>query len=307
LKIEQLLVQYLYNNKQVSLQGIGIFKLKPDVMLPSEGDKDFSIPADAFSFEYNLKATEDEGLVNYIVQQTRKIKPLASSDLDSYAILAKQFLNIGKPLVIDGVGTIQKNQQGQYDFIPGQLVSPKMDDSPVLLRERKEEIVSFESENTGGNNGSKLKIIITIALIILTGLVLYYFLVVNKPVVSDRVQQTDAPTDSLKNTSLNTISPATDTTTNKGIDTINNVAATALQPINIDNSSFKIILKEYNSQHAAQVAYDRLTSYGHKLEIIKVDSAKYKLAVPFTLPLSDTLRVRDSLKVFFGGKPYVQL
>jgi hypothetical protein len=60
LKIEQLLVQYLYSSKQVSLQGIGIFKLKPDVILPAEGDKDNSVPADAFSFEYNLKATEDE-------------------------------------------------------------------------------------------------------------------------------------------------------------------------------------------------------------------------------------------------------
>ena len=303
MKIEQLFVQYLYNHKQVSLQGIGIFKLKPDVILPVEGDKDFSIPADAFSFEYNLKATEDEGLVNYIVQQTRKIKPLASSDLDSYAILTKQFLNIGKPFIIEGVGTIQKNQQGKYDFIPGQFISPRMDDTPAPLRERKDEIVSFESENTNEKSGNILKIVLVAGLILLTGLVLYYFLVVNKPIASQQVEQTATTADTIINIGT-TISP--DTIVKNASDSLNN-AATPVEPaIKTDNSSFKVVLKDYKSQNAVQVAYERLKSYGHKLEIIKVDSVNYKLAMPFTRPLSDTLRVKDSLKVFFGGKPYIQ-
>jgi len=303
LKIEQLFVQYLYNHKQVSLQGIGIFKLKPDVILPVEGDKDFSIPSDAFSFEYNLKATEDEGLVNYIVQQTRKIKPLASSDLDSYAILTKQFLNIGKPFIIEGVGTIQKNQQGKYDFIPGQFISPRMDDTPAPLRERKDEIVSFESENTNEKSGNILKIVLVAGLILLTGLVLYYFLVVNKPIASQQVEQTATTADTIINIGT-TISP--DTIVKNASDSLN-TAATPVEPaIKTDNSSFKVVLKDYKSQNAVQVAYERLKSYGHKLEIIKVDSVNYKLAMPFTRPLSDTLRVKDSLKVFFGGKPYIQ-
>jgi hypothetical protein len=134
LKIEQLFVQYLYKIKHVNLTGIGVFRLRPDIALPTEGDKDYSMPPDAFSFEYNLKTTEDEGLVDYIVEQTIKIKPLASSDLDSYAILAKQFLNIGKPFLIEGVGTIQKSQQGDYEFIPGNFITPKIDDFPKQLK-----------------------------------------------------------------------------------------------------------------------------------------------------------------------------
>ena len=100
MKIEQLIVQYLYSHKKVTFQGIGTFKLDPSVALPAENekDKDFVMPENAFQYEYNLKAEEDEGLVQYIVQHTRKILPLASADLESYAILAKQFLNIGKPL-----------------------------------------------------------------------------------------------------------------------------------------------------------------------------------------------------------------
>ena len=304
MKIEQLLVQYLYNSKQVSLQGIGIFTLNPGIILPAEGDKDFSIPVDAFSFMYNLKTTEDEGLVNYIVKQTRKIKPLASSDLESYAILSKQFLNIGKPLIIEGIGTIQKNQQGEYDFIAGQFITPKMDNSPVELKERKDEIVSFESESTTENSGKTLKIILAITALVLAGLTLYYFMVVKKPAASEPVEETVSAPDTV-NTNANALMPVADTVT-KNIRDSNSKAATAVQPINADNSSFKIVLKEYNSQPAVQNAYNRLTSYGHKLEIIKIDSAKYKLVMPFTVALSDTVRVRDSIKILFGGKPYIQ-
>ncbi len=303
MKIEQLLVQYLYNSKQVSLQGIGIFKLKPDIILPTEGDKDFSIPADAFSFDYNLKTTEDEGLVNYIVQQTRKIKPLASSDLESYAIVAKQFLNIGKPFIIEGIGTIQKNQQGQYDFITGGFISPKMDDSPVQLKERKDETVSFESEHVTEKSGKTLKIILAITAFVLAGLTLYYFMVVKKPAASEYIEQTVSAPDTAN---VTTVMPGANTLNKNNIDSNSKTVATAVQPINTDNSSFKIIVKEYNSQSAVQAAYNRLTSYGHKLEIIKIDSVKYKLAMAFKVPFADTLRVRDSIKVLFGGKPYIQ-
>ena len=294
----------------MSLQGIGIFKLKPDIILPTEGDKDFSIPADAFSFEYNLKIGEDEGLVNYIVQQTRKIKPLASSDLESYAILSKQFLNIGKPFIIEGIGTIQKNQQGEYGFIAGQFITPKMDDSPVQLKERKDETVSFESEHVTENSGKTLKIILTITTIALAGLTLYYFMVVKKPAASESIEQTvstpDTVNTNVNNSNVNALMPAGDSVNKNTIDSNSKPAATAVQPIKAGNSSFKVVLKEYNSQHSVQSAYNRLTSYGHKLEIIKIDSVKYKLVMPFSVPLSDSLRVKDSLKIFFGGKPYIQ-
>ena len=106
MKIEQLIVQHLYISKQVTLQGIGTFRLDPSVILPAnEKEKDFIIPDNAFKFEYNLRAEEDEALIQYIVQHTRKILPLASADLDSYVMLAKQFLKktwLGIPIFYTG-------------------------------------------------------------------------------------------------------------------------------------------------------------------------------------------------------------
>jgi hypothetical protein len=306
LKIEHLIVQHLYNTKRVGIQGIGIFKLKPDIILPTEGDKDFSMPSDAFSFEYNLKTPEDEGLVNFIVQQTRKIRPLATSDLESYSILSKQFLNLGKPLVIEGVGTIQINQKGDYEFIPGQFITPKIDDIPKQLREKRDESVSFESEATPDNSKRNLIIGLTTVGVILAGLALYYFLTLKKSDGTESTEQAIAVSDTLNKATSKTDSIKITTTIKNTPDSLDSLHRTS--PIlKTDSSSFKIVLKEYPSQLSAQKAYARLTSYGHKVVIIKIDSLRYKLAIPFTLPLSDTLRVRDSLKVFFGGKPYVQL
>jgi hypothetical protein len=296
-KIDQLIVQYLYGTKKVTLQGIGTFKLDPSVVLPAENDKekDFVMPEHAFEFEYNLKAEEDEGLIKYIVEHTRKILPLASADLDSYVMLAKQFLNIGKPLVIEGVGTIQKNQQGDYQFIPGNFITPKIDDIPKQLREKRDESVSFESEGKPNNSRRNLLIGITLLVVILSGLGLYYALVYNKPVEPESFVQQETAADTTKNDTA-AISLAVDT-----------VVKITAPIIKTDSNNFRIVIKSYPNQQSAQKAYDRLTYYGHKLELIKVDSLKYEVAMPFKTALSDTLRAKDSLRTFFGGKPYVKL
>lgn len=302
LKIEQLLVQYLYQTKQVKLQGIGVFKLKQDVVLSAEGEKDNT----AFSFEYNLKTTEDEMLVDYIVQETRKIKPLASSDLESYAILAKQFLNLGKPFYIEGVGTIQKNQLGHYEFIPGNFVSPKIGDGMKQPKDRKEENVSFETESVVNNKGRNLMIGLSTAGIILVGLTLYYFVVLKNDSIPEQTEQNTAN----KNTAVNyKTTKAPDTNGKKTIetnDTTNKIAVTPVNTKPIDSNGFKIVLKEYPTLKAVQMAYSKLTEYGHKVKIITIDSTRYKLVLSFTRPLKDTSRVKDSIKQFFGGKPYIE-
>ncbi|MCW3090999.1 MAG: hypothetical protein JWP81_2068 [Ferruginibacter sp.] len=303
MKIEQLIVQYLYLNKQVTLQGIGTFKLDPSVILPAENDKDkdFAMPENAFLFEYNLKAEEDGGLVKYIVDHTNKILPLASADLDSYVMLAKQFLNIGKPLVIEGLGTVQKKQQGYYEFIPGHFIYPKIDDIPKQAREKRDESVSFESESKPNNSRRNLLVGIIAVVIVLGGLGIYYMLMDKKASESDSatIYPSEAKADS---TLVDTLSSSTTDTTLKVATPI-----VTTPPDQTDSNTFKIVLKNYASRELADKAFKRLSTYGHKLLVIKVDSFQYQLAIPFNSPLSDTLRAKDSLRKFFGGKPYVKL
>ena len=309
MKIEQLIVQHLYNNKYVSLQGIGIFNLRPDVSFPVESDKDFTIPADAFSFEYNLKAGIDDSLVEFIVQQTGKIKPLAFSDLESYAILAKQFLNLGKPLLIDGVGTVQKSQRGEYEFTPGQFVNPKIDDIFKPIKERTKDEVSFESESTASNSNRNLSIGLIVAVIGLAGFALYYFLVLkNVPNNAPVEEVAIIIADTIKKDTTKLLVATIDTAPKKVIDSQPKIDTPVVKQLSlIDTSNFAIVLKDYPTRAEAQRAYKRLTNWGHKLAIVTVDSTKYKLIMPFASALSDTIRAKDSLRRFFGGKPYVQL
>jgi len=290
-KIEQLIVQHLYNSKHVTLQGIGTIHLDPSVNIPQEGDKATPIPENAFSFEYNLKAGEDEALIDFIVQQTRKIRPLASSDLESFSILGKQFLNIGKPLTIEGIGTILKSQAGIYEFSPGHFASPKLDDVPKQLKEKTEETISFENEAPKKNNSRGFLLFVFFVLIAsLTALGLYYFIFKNKspktPVaLQEQPVQTTIP-DTLK---------TTDTTVVQQADS----SLVAAPVSSKDTMNFKLVVKQYATEAAANKGFSRFTTMGYQLELIKVDSTAFQLAIPFNRPLSDTTRVKDSLRIVF--------
>ena len=296
LKIEQLLVQYLNHTKQVKLQGIGVFKMIKDVSISTGGDKD-----GPFLFEYNLKTTEDEGLVDYIVQETKKIKPLASSDLDSYAILAKQFLNLGKSFYIEGIGTIQKNQLGFYEFIGGEFVLPKIGDGIKHTQDKKEPNVSFEAESIVNNKGRNLMIALVAIGIVFVSLTLYYFIILKNPNAEEIEQNV-----SIKNTKENLKTPTDTTTVKKTIDTNSKTNPVQINTKPADSNSFNIVLKEYPTLKNVEKAYSKLTEYGHKVKIVKIDSSKFKLVMTFKRMLKDTLRVKDSLKIFFGGNPYVE-
>src|SRR5882757_1118507 len=167
MKIEQLLVQHFYNNREITLQGMGTFKLSPDFVLPMENDKEVVMPENAIDFQYNPKATEDDALINFIVQQTRKIKPLASADLDSYLVLGKQFLNIGKPFKIDGIGVLEKNMAGEYEFMQGHYTSSKMEAAPVALKEKSEDDISFAATRTRSGGGRRKALLIAGSILLL--------------------------------------------------------------------------------------------------------------------------------------------
>ena len=297
MKVEQLLVQYLYKNKTVSIQDIGRFSVSPEATIPMEGDKDTSLPEDAIQFEFDKKAVADEGLIDFIVEQSRKIRPLATSDLESYTILTRQFLNIGKPLHIEGLGVLQKNQQGNYDFIQGTNITSRTEVQHAVVKEKRQEEISFSTpaKKTPSKKGWMLAILILFLLS--TAAATWYFLNREK----DVPVTTEAGVVSDTNSLSDSISPA-------AIDSVlkKDSIAPVVKPAN-DGYSFKIVIKEYATRIAAEKALAKLTSYGHKLVMTTKDSVVYKLSMPFNSPVSDTLRAKDSLRKFFNGKPYVEL
>ncbi len=309
MKIEQLLVQHFYNTKEVTLQGVGTFTLSPDFVMPMDNEKDLSIPAGAINFQYNARAKEDDALISFIVQQTRKIRPLASADLESYLMLASQFLNIGKPFKIDGIGVLEKNQQGEFHFVQeGAFMNTLKEETHLQVREHSGNDISFTSKTKAVNNINGKKIILAaVAVFVLAavGTAIWYF-VTHKKETTPLADNTPALPVMANNNSGN-IPKDTAAVTLASTDS---VSAKPVAPPTPDAAgyTFKIVFKVTNNKAAAIDKMNTLVFRGHKVIMYTADSVIYKLAEPFNLPLSDTTKVKDSLNRFYYlGKGKVEL
>ena len=302
MKIEQLLVQHFYKQREVTLQGIGTFSLSPDFVLPAENDKDAVIPENAISFKFDSRAGEDDSLINYIVEQTRKMKPLAAADLDSYLVLGKQFLNIGKPFKIEGLGMLLKNQQGEYQFMQGQSLSARPEEAPPsIAREKLEEPdVSFR-EHSAGFTGSRnlVKIAATVLVLGIVGTAVWYFFMRDKGQAAvSTVTEAPATQPSTDTTQLAS-GPGDSATVKK-----DSVTAAIPAPVNNGNYTFRVVFRVM-SQGGALKKKEEL----NKANVIMytTDSVHYKLAETFSLPLSDTTRIKDSLRTFYAFRTFVEV
>ena len=107
MKLTHLIAQYLYKNKRLDLQGIGSFSLDNSIVIEAEDNKAPQQKGiEGVSFENNATIKEDPELISFISFYTGKIKALASADLNSHLELAKQFMNIGKPFLFEGIGSL---------------------------------------------------------------------------------------------------------------------------------------------------------------------------------------------------------
>ena len=118
MKFDVQLASYLYENKTLRLEGIGTFTLDSKVSVPHEQEKEIFYPIEGLSFTYNPKSTSEEEVIFYLVKKLHKIEPLIRSDLESYLSNIRQFLNLGKPYTIEGVGTLNKTTRAHLSSHP---------------------------------------------------------------------------------------------------------------------------------------------------------------------------------------------
>ena len=121
MKISPLLSQFLINNKQLSLSSLGRFILDD---------------AGGITFQQDASVREDAELVSFIAENTGKMKSLVASDLDSNLELARQFLNIGKPYLFEGIGTLSKNKFGTIEFVQSNTSTEKNKENTADRRDK---------------------------------------------------------------------------------------------------------------------------------------------------------------------------
>lgn len=304
MKIEQALVLYLIKHKQISLQGIGTFKIDGSISENTDNDKPVIIPAESVSFIYDPKVKEEDELIDFIVLNTKKIKPLASADLDSFLTLGRQFLNIGKPFTIQNLGTLEKLKSGQLEFKGGPLIQkvevPHTKIKDEGAEKHEENLFNDYQKERSSNNG---KVILIVIIIILLGLGAwaawhYGFQKNNTESAADNIVPIKDTSDISQKQKADLLAE-----TQRITDSVRNI-----QKNPVDSFTFKVVVKETTSKDVALAMFQHLKTNGRKVIMYTRDSITYKVFQPFMLPLSDTTRILDSLNhYYYRGKAHVEI
>jgi len=311
LKLSSLFAEYLIQNKKLTLPGIGSFSLDETILkTPEQETAGIRIVPGSVQFIPDKKIKPDDAFIEFISKETGKIKPLATSDLESYLELGMQLININKPFILEGVGTLQKNGQNQLEFIQGDAfagqpeIQSKKGGKFFEEAPHPEENLFRTPPKIKSNTRTLVIILLLLAGIAIIVWVAYYF------------YNQSNKSDSDANTSTETIQAIQevkqDTTVNQAIDITARVDASkdsvtviAAPQLNTDPGSFKLILEIANQKRALK-RYAELKEYGHKVQLETPDSVNFKIYIPVTAPLSDSIRHRDSLSRFFGRKVWIE-
>jgi hypothetical protein len=291
MKIEALLLKYLSEKKSLSLQYIGYFEVTLEEQVDSNQNNEIDLDGKV-QFNYDHKAKEDQDFIQYIMAQSKKIYPLAQSDLESYAILAKQFLNLGKPVILHGIGRLIKKQDETYVLLPAGT-NPMLHDEMITIQpdiaDQKEGLhaqkIDFSSPSKANARNNKLwPLLILTGLIAISIITIFYF-----------SQKETEPNQSTDNNS--TISTITDS--NNII--INRSDSAALSK---KITAHRLILGEYPNLNLAEKMKHMLdtTTFSKSLEVIATDSFHYRLELLVNTSVTDSAKLRDSIQRIFGSK-----
>lgn len=301
MKFDVLLAQYLYQNKTLSLPGIGTFETDTSVTAGEAGDKQRP-SLQGISFRNASVNRADDDLIEYIKEHTGKMKPLAISDLESYITLGKQFLYIGKPFYLEGIGTLKLMKDGRFEFTPGEYVTTKLDDPNVERSEGKKKSVHEENRIVQESTNNNIKKVL-LALGFLGGIALIgwgsmhlYNLYASRQGNAYMVDSTSMLHDSTASMPHNNAHPVA---ANNNIDTAVNASAGITEVPDAD--TYKFVVETTQNKLRAMNRYGVLKSYGNKIQLSTSDSLTFKLFYVLHAVAADTTRIRDSLNRWYYG------
>ncbi len=302
LKIAPLLAQYLYIHKRIDLPGFGTFLLDPSVIIESENNKQSKpFELEGVSFENNPSVKETADLINFISAQTGKIKALATADLESHLELALQFLNIGKPFLLEGIGSLVKAKPGEFTFTSGQAIPAIMKDyqakevsAATTTEEPFTDYKSIFYSRKGKSNWNKpiaaLLLLAGIALAVWGGYIVYKRTTAknNAASVKNEKQEPVLVQDTTMQQKDSVIEPKQMTATPAG--------------------NYKFVI-ETTTKERGLARFAKLKSFGLNVQMQTTDSLNFKLFFILPAAISDTAKMIDSLRSIYtpaGNKAYIE-
>ena len=296
MKIATLLTKYLYTKHRLDLPGIGSFFLDPTALSSLENSKHRSSTLEGISFQSDQHLKDAPDLIAFISAESGKMKALAISDLESHLELAQQFLNIGKPFTFDGVGTLVKNRDGDFEFLPGLLPTEKFKDLPSLSSSRpdkKQDITGkYESFLAEPKQPVSWRLPVIILLILGgLGLAIWGGYTISRkakskpPVITEEVAASTIIPDIQQSVAVDS-TPQT-------------------KPLDIAPANYKYILEVAQSKRAFK-RYKQLRTNLWEVKLETADSVQYKLVLMLPAINADTTRVLDSLTAMTGKRVYIE-
>lgn len=280
---------YLYEHQFISLPNIGEFALDKSINFTNEEEKKNFFPLEGLSFSYNRKATIQPEFVQYIRSFITKPISLIESDIQDYTLQIINWLNLGKPFTIEGIGTLTKLQNGQIEFSVG--VS-KIENISSIISSIAHKESNFEGLIVEQSYKKKLtsnkNLIFTIIIFTLFGLLVWvisYF--VNQSKNND-AQLVIIDTTVVHETPQTNVPIITDTT------------GTTVLPI-MDTVRYKIyfLSSKYKEKADKQFAYWSKFEKVNRDEVFVKDTMRYRLYIYKKAIPRDTTDVKISLSKYF--------
>jgi len=278
--IELLLRQYLYQHKYVTYPGIGKLELGTSGSLPATADKAEPFLLQDLQFKFNLNEDLDPDFIAFVSVQTGKIKPLATADVESFFMLSKQFLHIGKAFVVEGIGSVEKQDNGVFAFTPGFYVAVSEASAaphkPLKIREAqpvipKAEVKTKKSSPPVSVNKNLILGVLGVIGLLVVGWAVYYFIFASK--------------------NNNNVIPVTADSIQVSKDTVAANATKAITPQLI--GGFKAIVDTRFTRVAANTRAAKLRTFGHNAQVDSAAPNNFRIYIPVT----DTIKAIDSLKL----------
>jgi hypothetical protein len=223
---------------------------------------------------------------------------LASADLESYLELAKQFLNIGKPFHIEGIGTLVKMKNGSFEFTADHLLSDKVKETGI--KELSATSISDESLTTYESlkpqketNAPYRKIFLIILVVATTGIIIYggYRIYKSNSSSSNESKTTKEINEPVHKDSTTTVSQTRP-------DSLNNNQTTAIQTAKTGLHDYRFVIEEAGKNRAIY-RYNMLKKGGIPVQMSTLDSVSFKLFFIIPAMPRDTARIADSLTIFY--------
>ncbi len=321
MKLAPLLAEFLYTHRKLDLPGIGSFLLDenvhPDLEQIKAGKETIN---EGISFQANPGIREAPELIEFISAATGKIKALAAADLDSNLESARQFLNIGKPFLFDGIGSLSKLQNGQYDFKPG---APAIEKANPRARAEQTEQESHHAAAEGFKNifyapkvkTNYRKIVFVFLLLAGVGLAIWGGYKMYKNSTSGSKELAKAkPEASTETGNQDTLTLAANTETNTTATNLTDTANRTVSPpvttaiISTPAGNYKFVVETADKVRGL-TRYKKLKGFGLDIKMETRDSLSFKLYFVLPAMATDTSRLLDSLRRLYtpaGNKAYIE-